>query len=159
MKLLPYDTMTIHVPLPVESVKELLRQHVAPVRWFRRVTKRVAFKGQVSESRFKISRSIEYRNSFLPFLDGTFEPEAEGTTIHVRLTLHPLVVAFLCCWFGSLVLFAIGNIFPLFRDGEPTILFAVGGFAVFSALLTLVGFWAEVPKSRRLLSEIFAPPK
>ena len=156
MKLLPYDTMTVDVPAPIEKVVDSLRRHVEPRKWFRLSHDHVPFQGEVHESGFTISRIIHYRNSFLPVLHGRFESQESSTAVHVRITLHPLVIGFLCVWFGTFAVFSFAGVFPLVQDGDATFLLCCGGMGLFAVLLTLGAFWFEVPKAKRLLQDALA---
>jgi hypothetical protein len=149
MKLLPYDTMTIDVPEATEKVADSLRQHVEPKKWFRLSHDHAPFQGQVDELGFTISRIIHYQNSFLPILHGRFSTQQYGTKVHVRITLHPLVLAFLCVWFGMLAMFSL----PILQGVDAANLLITGGMGLFVIALTLGGFWFEVPKARRLLQD------
>jgi hypothetical protein len=108
------------------------------------------YEGTVSETGFKISRIIHYRNSFLPVIRGRFEPQVDGTTaIHIHMGVHTFVIAFLgfwcSIWFGiSIPLALIGNL--------------IGLIFICIATAILVGFWlafwTEADRDRHALSKI-----
>jgi hypothetical protein len=105
MKQLFYQSFTIQSLHSVEPLRDRLTQIVEPAQLFRSTWKfnsrnYAPYEGEVFETGFKISRIIDYRNSFLPTIRGHFEPTPHGTTIHITLSIHPAVTAFLIAWYG-----------------------------------------------------------
>ena len=78
------------------------------------------FEGQVVGGGFQFSRNISYRNSFLPQIRARIELDPQGTVVQLRMSLHPLVVAFMAFWivvvslalFGSLASEKQGALIP-----------------------------------------------
>src|SRR5713101_6632271 len=81
---------------PADAAK-VLQENVEPrkrVRWpFSRDHR--YFEGRVAESRFKISRIINYGNAWLPVIEGSFRPNNSGTIVIVKMRLMKPLAAFL----------------------------------------------------------------
>lgn len=154
MKLLPYDSFTIQTRDPLPLILQRLNAEVeAPRIGFGFSQHRALYQGSVSEDGFKITRIINYRNSFLPIIRGSFAQEPDGTTIiHITMGLHPFVMAFLGFWYLT---WYSGSIPIVFISGMPSI---VAVLFIGLPLLILVafwyGFWFEADRSRRELREI-----
>ena len=156
MKLLPRDRFSIQTRQPLPVILATLEPHIeAPrMRWgFSR--KHSSYTGTLSDSGFEIRRIIHYRNSFLPQIRGRFESESQGTTVHITMGLHPLVLVFLGVW-GSIwysLTLPIALSGALTGDMQPEILLFLGApLAVL--LIFLGGFWSEAQRSRRELTQI-----
>jgi len=66
--------------------------------------------GRVTESSFRIRKSIGYRNSFQSVLTATMRWEAGATVISGEVAMHPFVRVFMFIWFGGVILIG-GTIF------------------------------------------------
>jgi hypothetical protein len=155
MKLLPYDSFTIQTRDPLPLVRQRLKAQVEDRRIrFGFSRSHAPYEGTVSETGFKISRIIHYRNSFLPVIRGHFETQLDGTTaIQIQMGLHPLVMTFLGFW----CLFWFGTIIPIVLVGA----IPVKGALLFIGLPLIVlvvfwwAFWWEADRGRRDLIKIF----
>ena len=151
MKYWPADTFEIESSLPRGEVIERLGRNIEPRKILRFFGKHVYFQGRVDSSGFEVTRIIKYRNSFLPIIKGNFADHDSGTTITITMQLQPLVVAFMCVWFGLAGLFllgfalaaSVGAIFVL-----PKLLF---GWA-----LATGGFWFEAGKQKKFLISLLS---
>src|SRR5712671_2639644 len=101
MRFWPSDAFEIETELSTEEILESLRLNVEPKTLFRSSSNHTTFQGDLMRDAFKISRIIHYRNSFLPIIHGTCRPGHHGTTVAVKMRLHPFVMAFMCFWFGG----------------------------------------------------------
>jgi hypothetical protein len=129
MKLWPTDRFEVETTMSVDDVVEALKTKIEPKRWFRLSPSHASFQGTISRDGFKITRIIQYRNSFLPIVTGRFLPGNSGIKVAIRLGLHPLVVAFLCVWFGGVGIAAIAAIFVLLTrqtQAAPLLLIPIG---------------------------------
>jgi YD repeat-containing protein len=112
-----------------------------------------AFLGSVENLSFKIRRNIQYRNSFLPIIQGKIVPTPTGSRVNVFMYMHPFSLVFMMIWFGELVF-----IESKFIDVDIARSFLPIGMAVFGLALSLGGFYFEALKVMPLLSEaIFNP--
>lgn len=158
MAFIPYEHLEIQTSLALDEAVAGISKIVEPKKLFRNPFNRnhAAFQGEVRPDGFKISRIIHYRNSFLPTVNGRFEPSSVGTRVAVTMTLHPSVIAFGVLWFGMVGLF--GGAFLLAaltaRQFDPAMLIPVGMF-VFGYLLFTLSFKWEARKARATLIELF----
>jgi len=149
MNLLPYDKFEFKVTLPPWDVCRRLVENVSEETFWGELfstSESKPFKGDVQEASFKIRRRIWYRNSFLPILHGEMETIADGTRIKIRMKLHLFTQIFLIAWISAVVFS------DFLGDGDYMMGFV---FLIFAALLTYLGFWFEVKKSRLALLSIF----
>jgi hypothetical protein len=116
--------------------------------WGPKTTK--PFEGTVSLTGFNISRTIRYRNSFLPILNGHFTQTPGGTTMNVSMTLHPLIwviVVLVLVTFGPLLISALTSQFDL---GLSLILPGL-------YLVMMIGFNFEANRAEAQLRQILGP--
>ncbi|MFN6565506.1 MAG: hypothetical protein RMY28_037675 [Nostoc sp. ChiSLP01] len=152
MKVLPYNTFTISTPDTLSVVLQRLNAKVEPTKAFRFSTKHAPYQGSISEEGFKISRIIHYRNSFLPMIRGRFEVESHQTIIHIEMSLHPFVMAFLGFWF----FLWYGAIAPITLTGAMPKHMAVVfvGMPILMLVVFWLAFWLEANRSRTELTQI-----
>ncbi len=157
MNLLPNQRFAIQTSRPLPAVITALENHVeAPrMRWGFSRDDHAPYAGLVTPTGFEVRRIIHYRNSFLPQIKGRFESGPLGTTVHITMGLHPLVLAFLLMWST-----------PWLGLGLPILVFGVlsGNAPIEMALMPLVpiAFFAvvgftfryESNRSRQDLSDI-----
>ena len=156
--LLPYKRVVFETQFSKDEIVRRLMIEVAPRRppldlFEKRAEK---FEGEVSETGFKISRIIHYRNSFRPVVEGQFFPLVKGVRIEVRMRLHTTILIFSILWLSLVVVGAGAVIFQIISTNN----FAVGmfipfGLLLFYCLLMTIGFGVEADKAGRLLSAIF----
>ena len=81
----------------------VLQKIVEPNKTFRSPFSRKhrCFEGSVDGDHFKINRIINYRNSFLPIIEGTFRPEPPGTIVTLNMRMIWPVVVF---WGGMILM-------------------------------------------------------
>ncbi|WP_420632349.1 hypothetical protein [Candidatus Leptofilum sp.] len=146
---LPYEKFEIKTRLGAVAVRQKLMEIVEPrkVRWgWSR--NHLPFEGEVEIKTFRISRVINYRNSFLPILDGEIYNDLDATKLVITAHLHLLVMIF---WptmgFGLMVAMFITN---EFWQLWQFVLLAVGVLGA----PTLIFHW-ELNKAKRLLEEQF----
>jgi hypothetical protein len=152
MKVLPSDSFTILTPDELPIVLQRLNAKVEPPKAFRFSKKHAPYQGTISESGFQISRIIDYRNSFLPVIRGSFEVQPHQTLIHVQMSIHTFVIAFLGFWF----LFWYGTIVPItLTDAMPKNMAALFvGMPILMLFIFWVAFWSEANRSRSKLAQI-----
>ncbi|MHC5862635.1 hypothetical protein [Nostoc sp.] len=152
MKILPNDTFIILTSDSLPIVLQRLNAKVEPTKAFRFSRKHAPYQGTISESGFQISRIIHYRNSLLPVIQGRFEVQSHQTLIHVQMSIHPFVMAFLGFWF----LFWYGAVIPITLTGAmPHQMAAIFvGMPMLMLIIFWVAFWSEANRSRSELSQI-----
>lgn len=161
MKLIPYETFTLQTSDSISRVREKLAASIStskPLRWARS-HRDASYQGKLYETGFEIRRIIYYRNSFLPTIRGQFEATAQGTAIHIKMGMHPLVTAFLIAW-GSIW---YGFLFLMVLAGAIQSDVAIACFTIPLIVLAIFwgAFWYEVSRSRQdlvnLLIEEISP--
>jgi hypothetical protein len=157
---LPYERFVIETRLTPQEVAERLREVAAPgrrLRLFRSSAGEKDFQGTVSDREFRITRVIDYRNSFLPVVRGLIEDAPDGARIEVSMRLHPAVFGFVLLWFGLLTstLVLIVGIAAVEQTFSPFFLVPLGIFVVGYALMT-GGFKVESRRSRERLDAILS---
>lgn len=157
---MPLYRFQIHSRLPPHAVLERVRALVREQPGFRQVLRESLgwrrdgapppFVGKVEGSDFRCYRNIYYRNSFLPRVTGHVDPSPGGTTIDVRMSLHPSVAVAMLFWLGAT---GLGAVVALRQPVEGTPVLVPIGMFVFGVVLTLSGFYPEAIKARRLLEQ------
>ena len=155
----PHRHLQVRTPLPCDEVLRRLSEVVEPKQWFRFpfFGKHRPYEGVVSANGFRISRVIDYRNSFLPMIDGRVSPDAHGTVVDVSLSLHPFTSVFMAVWLGLTgvlgIVFLVGVLLG-HGSGEPVFSLVPLGMCAFGYLLMHGGFAFEVGPVRKLLHEV-----
>jgi len=156
--LLPYKRLVFESQSSKEEIIRRLSVEVASRRRRSGVFERRAekFEGEVSETGFKISPIIRYRNSFLPVVEGQFSPIAKGVRIDVRMRLTTPVLIFSILWLSLVVVGAGAVIFEIISTGKfAGAMFIPFGMLLFFYLLVTIGFGVEAKEAGKLLSDIF----
>lgn len=160
-KYLPIESYTLVTKLPVEEVLKRLADNIEPekiIRFslFNKATGK-PYEGQMVGRTFKITRIIDYRNSFLPVITGRISSFLGETEIKVKMRLSPFIFVFMSFWLGTVVFFGLQIIYTqLFelRQFSSVILAPLGMF-LFGYLLTILPFKAESKKSKAFLATLF----
>lgn len=149
---MPFCMFTLSTSLPLSEVEARIQPLIAPpdptFSFQRPEPGGPPFQGSFSPPHFKVSRRIQYRNSFLPVIHGSLGAGAVGSEIRLVMHVHLIVLAFMCVWFGG-VLFSLS--LSSFAWDEPHLMPL--GMAVFGVALTCGGFFPEAIKAARLIRE------
>ncbi|MGC4006343.1 MAG: hypothetical protein QM811_25770 [Pirellulales bacterium] len=162
MRYLPYDAFTLDTDLAPGVVVERLRAVVEPYRVFRFGGYSKPFQGYVEPDEFAFSRVIEYRNSFLPRITGRIVARANGTTLDVRVAMHPFVTVFLIVWLsGVTIAFLVTCVVAVQRHETAWTMLIPLGMLLFGYGLAMGGFWSEARGTPRTIQAILndAPRK
>ena len=151
MKYFPSDSFEIECPLPKGEAIELLSRNIEPKKFFRFFGKHVYFQGFINTNEFEVRRIIKYRNSFLPIIKGKFASHDLGTTITLTMQLHPLVLAFMCVWFGGTGLFLIAFATAASPGVIGPLIMLLFGWALVTG-----GFWFEAKKQKEFLIDLLS---
>jgi len=161
VKIFPYAQYLIKCHLTTEQIISKLSDNTEPSKMFSLGRGSKVFKGRVESNDFKISRSIGYRNSFLPVINGTLVPCGETVDIHIKMHLHPSVIVFMFVWISIVLVALVASTVAFFRDleqGSPTefqLLTMPYAMLLFGILLCTVPFWLEVKRAKYELDRIF----
>lgn len=160
MKFLPTENIIYKTKLKEDEIIKRLSDLIEPEKTFRfgifgnNSTK--PYQGQINGKTFDIKRIINYRNSFLPTINGTIEKTYDGVHIKVKMRLHILVIVFLCFWCSGVLLACIFISVQSMADSEfnPESIIPFG-MLLFVYGLTMGAFKAESKKSKKDLQNIF----
>jgi len=150
---MPYYHFVINAHAPHQVVTERLRSvHKTPreLAALPEPSRRelvTPFVGYVKEDSFSLKRNIRYRNSFLPLIRGRIVSTETGTQVKVTMFMHPVVAVFMAFWLwfvGSGALAETSMLWLMFT---------------FGLALTLGGFFPEVIKAKRMLTEAVLGPE
>lgn len=161
MKIIPYDKCVIRSPLSVDQLKERLADHLEPRKLvrspFNRRKKYKAYEGYVTGNTFAISRIIDYRNSFLPEIQGKFLSADKGSRVVVEMRLNEIILVFLAVFCLVLILVFLVVVNYSFRSGSfnPVVLIPLG-ILMIMVFATSLAFNAERDRSQRDLVKFFS---
>jgi YD repeat-containing protein len=154
----PFYSFHLDVPAPPDVVVERLRVAVGrlPSYWERLKSSwkgpqssHLPFMGSIEGRTFRIRRSIQYRNSFLPLMRGSIVPESNGSRVNVFMYMHPLAIV-------SLLFLGLAE-WQLVK-ANITRSFVPGMIIVFGLALIAVRFFYEALRTIPLFSEaVFNP--
>jgi len=159
MNILPYRKLILHTRLTPQQCIELLKAGTTIadpecLRW--REPKNTPFLGFIFCDTFKIRRVIDYRNSFLPVINGRIQPIAMGTEIAMTLKPVPLVIAFMCIWFGILLtMFLAALVNGLMQGTIPQAILVMPIMLLVGGSIMYFGFDAEYKNAKKALIAIF----
>ena len=119
------------------------------------------FRGTVKEGSFKLTRIINYRNSFLPVITGGIYKQFGETQIKIKMRLHGLVAAFITVWLGiaiiiclAIIFTAISNKSKLLQNGFSATLLIPFAMLIFGWLIIYLAFKFESKKAIELFKKI-----
>ncbi len=113
------------------------------------------YEGKISGRYFHINRIIRHRNSFLPRISGTIQPEIDGTIIEVKMQLHVAVIVFILIWCSACVFTILALLISMIGNKEFHLVACLPlGMLLFMYALTMGGFKSESSKSKKYLLEL-----
>lgn len=161
-KFLPFENITYQSRLDSDQILSRLSKVVEPKKTFRMKGifssgDHKPYEGTIEGNTFSINRIINYRNSFLPRIEGTIEKDLRGSNVVVKMRLHAFIFIFAFFWLGAVgigcmvVLFSLWNNEPI----EP-VAFVPFAMILFFYVLVTGAFKYESIKSKKYLAELFA---
>lgn len=116
-----------------------------------------AFLGTVDQGSFSVQRNITYRNSFLPILNGRLERAGTSTLIHVRMSVHPLVLMSMFVWMvGMGVAFLLTAIGPALKGRFDAMCLIPLGMFLFGYGGSMWAFLAERKPAIKALEQLLS---
>ncbi|MGR3854106.1 hypothetical protein [Chryseobacterium indologenes] len=156
MKYLPFERITYKTNLSEKEVLTRLSGFVEPKKFGLGKNYIKEYEGSISNNSFEISRVIQYRNSFLPQINGKIQNGNNGTQIQVTMSLNAFVFFFLIVWCSFALIFFIGVSIKAIREKEIAVeLFLPLGMLLFVYALTMVGFKSESKQAKEYLRRSF----
>jgi len=104
--------------------------------------------GKRSGNKFRLYKANSYNNAWQPIAYGTIHDNGEEILVEVSLRMHILVFLFTVAWLSFILIAMIAFRIPL----VPSI--GLIGMFVCGCVVAYVGFWFEVPKIKKLISDI-----
>jgi hypothetical protein len=162
-KILPSKSLVYHSLLTKEELLERLRDAIETERIndlsSRDKINSKPYFGTIQNGSFNIRRVINYKNSFLPQINGEIKEDVNGTQIKVEMKLMNFVKFFMIIWFSFCVFFVLIFLLVLLFDKNSN---SESGFSIIVPLLMLIfasflvssGFESESKKSVKDLEEI-----
>lgn len=164
--ILPFEKYTLRTLLSKEEVLKKIEDTIQPEQKFKisvfgeNFSK--PYSGKITNNTFSITRNINYRNSFLPFITGTVTTSINNKT-NIDIKMRPIlpVLIFISIWMSivgivciSMLTVAIIN-FDEFSINEfsPAALIPFGMF-LFGFLLTYFAFKTESKISKEFLEKL-----
>ncbi|MDX2250142.1 MAG: hypothetical protein SF052_25390 [Bacteroidia bacterium] len=161
MKYLPFENIIYKTHLSPDEVRRRLAEKVEPQKFFRmtgfgRNKNDKDYEGKVDQNGFQITRIIGYRNSFLPQIEGEIQPGGEGTSVHVKMNLHPLVWVFIFIWCAGVGSAFVALTVSSVQRGEFDLFVLIPlGMLVFVYFMTIFAFKFESAKSKKYLEDLW----
>ncbi|TXI95149.1 MAG: hypothetical protein E6Q35_10200 [Chryseobacterium cucumeris] len=156
MKYLPFERITYKTNLSEKEVLTRLSGFVEPKKFGLGKNYIKEYEGSIYNNSFEISKVIQYRNSFLPQINGKIQNENNGTQIQVTMSLHAFVFFFLIVWCSFALIFFIGVSIKTIREKEISVeLFLPLGMLLFVYTLTMAGFKSESKQAKEYLRRSF----
>lgn len=164
-KYLPFEKYVLTTRLPIMEVIKRLNDNIE-IRKGQRFSQlsnnsHKPYEGQITSSSFKMSRIINYRNSFLPEITGEITSFLGETQVSIKMQPVTFVLIFMSFWLGTVGLVCLGILLAglsqlpqLFREGFspfgliPFVMFAFG------FLLSSLAFKTETKKLKAFLEQL-----
>ncbi|WP_290698807.1 hypothetical protein [Lacinutrix sp.] len=161
MKYLPFENITYKTKLESEEILKRVAGIIEPKKNFRISglfggNNNKPYEGSIGLNSFKINKIIGHQNSFLPRIKGKIVKDFNGTQVNVKMKLSIFVIAFMCVWFGGVIVGCFVGL-SSFLDStsfEPMALIPFG-MLIFGYALVTVGFKYESVKSKKYFAELF----
>ena len=156
MKLLPSEHLSSYSRLTPEQIHARLDENTTKPSEEKILTRPdTLFRGTISSNDFSIIRTLNYRNSFVPLIEGNFMASGSGSDVHVKFKLHPVIIAFMSVFFLFGLAFLAFGLFYYFSGNDSGKFALMGlGFVLFAPALVLFGFKFELKKSKEALTKL-----
>jgi hypothetical protein len=159
MRLFPFEHLVVRTSLTEIEIVEKLESSIEPKRLLRIFDfDHKPYQGKIEDHSFSTERIISYRNSSLPQIKGTIEPEIGGCKIEMTMSLHPFAALFTALWVSILGLTMVGTLISGIQSGNLLSfweLLPTAGMIIFGYGLTLGAFKIESVKSKTFFRELF----
>ncbi|MCU0433984.1 MAG: hypothetical protein MUC87_11060 [Bacteroidia bacterium] len=158
MKLLFFDKLTLETRLSVYEVHQRLQHYVLKrdnlFNSFVTQEPQHIFEGRYSDESFLIRRIINYRNHFLPMLEGNYELTGNRTRMKIKMRLPKLLYLI----FPLIIIILTGIFYQITSKSEvgvgPEMYISLAMPLLF--YLIVFGFFRyEVKRAQKLLIRIF----
>lgn len=162
MKYLPRERITYRTNLkPVEILSRLNdilepKRDYSNLRAFYGSGNHKPYEGNIKDHTFYMSRTIAYRNSFLPQIRGVVEADLNGSKVNVKMDLHSMIGIFMLIWASAVGLACLAVLITLGMGGDFDLFMLIPfGMLVFGYGLVTIGFKLESARSKKDLATLF----
>ncbi|NRS87568.1 hypothetical protein HNQ02_000475 [Flavobacterium sp. 7E] len=162
-KLLPFEKLVYHSSLTKEELLIHLQNEIEAEKSFGFGANNYSYSkpyiGKIDNNSFEIKRAINYRNSFLPKINGEIHNDSSGSRINVTMNVVVMVKVFMLIWLSVVIVGCLVTTYIIiFNNG----LNSEGGFFMlipyFMLLIGVImisfGFKIESKKSIKDLEEM-----
>jgi hypothetical protein len=162
-KLLPFEKLVYHSSLSKEELLTHLQNEIEAEKSFGFGANNFSYSkpyiGKIYNNFFEIKRAINYKNSFLPKINGEIINDSNGSKIYVKMNLVELVKIFMIIWLSIVFISCLATLYNMiFNNG----LNSEGGFFMLIPYFMLIvgivmvsfGFKTESKKSIKDLEQI-----
>lgn len=149
---------SIKCQITTQRTPEEISERLGAVTEFKETASRAEkapFAGNVSPYGFCITPVLPYRNSFLPFLTGTFSVAGSETVISVTARMHPFTRMLVFLWFGMFSLVLLFGL-PAVLAGELKMLWLPLCYMGAAWVMIRCFFHAPAKKAIEALRELLA---
>jgi len=164
-KYLPFENYILITNLSPAEVYRRLADNVAPERplqlFAQSSNTSKPYEGKISKDSFSISRVINYKNSFLPIINGNISSFVGQTQLNIKMKLASFAMVFMSLWLGIMglacivtLLIGIIQIKQIFQTGFSPMLLTPFGAFIFGCLLTVIPFKKESKIAKEFLSSL-----
>jgi len=152
---LPDKRFAIEAEDAPEVIRARLESQIAPMRPFALRKPDRPFAGKVGADSFELRPIIGYRNSFVPFVQGSFRTGLAGTRIDVRMRLLRPVAAFMAAWLTFAAVFVVLASIAAAHDPLRLgfVALALAFFGVGYGCMSVL-FWLEARRTRAKLERL-----
>lgn len=162
---LPFEEYVLTTRLSVNEVLRRLDDNIQEKQGFsissfnRNYSK--PYTGQITGTTFKMSRNINYRNSFLPVITGQITTYVGQTQVNIKMRPATFPLIFISFWLGFVGLVCMGILFigllqfrQIIQNGFSPMIFIPFGMFAFGCLLTHFAFKGESKNSKEFLATL-----
>lgn len=163
--ILPFEKYTLRTSLSKEEVLKKIADTIQQEQKLKISVFRENFSkpytGKIINNSFSMSRNIDYKNSFLPFITGSVLTSNGKTNISIKMRPFMPVLIFISIWMSLVVIACISiltiaiiqfNEFSI-NEFSPAVLIPFGMF-LFGILLTYFAFKKESKISKEFLEKL-----
>lgn len=108
MRFFPYENINLETAFTEEEIYKRLNDFIEFDKSHRiglyGTKSNKKYSGQIIGNSFYIKRIINYRNSFLPRIEGTIISDNNGIRVNLKLRLYPVVLIFMIIWLSILTI-------------------------------------------------------
>ena len=157
MPFLPDKRFVIEAGDAPDVVRERLEAQIAPARPLALRKPDRPFAGRIGADSFELRPVLGYRNSFVPFVQGSYRTGLAGTRIDVRMRLLRPVAVFMAAWLAFAALFVVLAAIAAAHDPLRLgfVVLALAFFAVGYGCMSVL-FWLEARRTRAKLEQLLA---